>query len=140
MGVNKRKLIRQKLKELLEADANFTGVNIFSSRQNNVVLNQQLPSITVFVDNEPVSPNSINKKKYLRTPEIRFEVRVSATSDVDDALDDVMIDIEQLMDDNGSIGGLTLESVLQTSELEYGVEGEKEIGLGTIIYQGQYIT
>ncbi len=63
---NKRKEIRQKLKELLLADNSFTGVTIFSSKQNNIVLNQQLPSITVFIDSEPATPESMNKKRYIR--------------------------------------------------------------------------
>lgn len=140
MGTHQRRQIRTKIKELLAADSNFTGVTIFSSRQNNVVLNQQLPSITVYVDNEPVTPESMNKRRYIRSPEIRFEVRVTATDDVDDQLDDLMASVENLMDDNSDLDGLLLESVLQNSELEFGLEATKEIGLGTVIYQGQYIT
>lgn len=137
---NKRKAIRQKIKELLTADNNFTGVTIFSSRQNPVVLNQQLPSITVFVSNEPVEPESMDERRYIRTPEILFEARVFATDNVDDDLDDLMTKIENFMVTNSFIEGLVLNTLQITSESEVGIEGTKEIGLGTVTFTAQYIT
>lgn len=136
---NKRKEIRQKIKELLSLDSNFTDVTIFSSRQTAIVHNQQLPSITVFVANEPVIPADMSKERYIRSPEITFEARTEETSNVDDILDDLMSKIENFMTTNRSVEGLLLDSVLQNSESDIGIEGTKEIGLGTVVYEGQYI-
>ena len=136
---NKRIEIREKLKELIQLDVNFTSVKVFTSRRSNNVQDEELPSITIVTSEEPVTPESLNRKRYIRKTELRLELRVTASDDVDDVMDDLLSKLEDFMITNSNLEGILLDSVQQTTETDIGVEGNKEIGLGVLVFECTYI-
>ena len=137
---NKRTEIRQALKTLISADSAFDNVTVFSSRRSNVSQIEQLPSITIQTPNEDSTPETLQFKRYIRKIELRLEIRISATDDADDVLDTLMAQVEDFMLLNQSVSGNLLSCYLLSSEIDVAPDGNEEIGLGTLIYQGTYVS
>lgn len=136
---NKRIEIREKIKDLIALDVNFTGVHVFTSRTSHNIQDEELPSITIVTSEEPVTPESINRKRYIRKTELRLEVRVTASEDADDVMDTLIGKLEDFMITNSNLEGILIDSVQITTETDIGIEGNREIGLGVLVFECTYI-
>ncbi len=137
---NKRKEIREALKTLIEADVQFDDVNVYTSRRSPVVQTEELPSLTIVTPNESATRQALNCKGYIRKLELRIEVRVDSDDDADDKLDDLLSLVEDFISTNETVSGEFLIGLtLVNTETDIGIEANKEIGLGTLIFEGTYI-
>lgn len=136
---NKRKEIRQALKTLIDADSQFDSVEIYSSRRSLVSQLEELPSLTIFTPTEGASPEAIKHRRDIRKLELRLEVRMDASQNVDDDLDTLLAKFEDFMMLNQNITGTILGCNLVSTETDVGIDGNKEIGLGVLIYEATYI-
>lgn len=134
---NKRKELRDNIKTFLTSA--FSDSEIMSSIQSGISQSEQLPAINIITANETATPEAMHRQRYIRKVELRLEVRVAASSDTDDELDLLLADVEDAILEDSTFGGAVLDSVLQGSETDIGFEGDREIGLGVLIYEATYI-
>lgn len=137
---NKRKEIRTALVDLFTEAEDFEDFTFFSSRSSMISQTEQLPSITFILPDETATTESISYQRYIRTVTIEIELRVTSDEDVDNILDDTMADIEDFLITNSTISGTVQALTLIGSSTEVGHEGNEEIGLGVLTYEGKYIS
>jgi hypothetical protein len=132
---NNRANIRTALQTLLE-DVDAT---VFTSRTSNIPT-KDLPAIIIYTPSEPATPRALGSRQYIRDLEITLEVKVQASSDVDNELDALVSDIEAAIDGDPSVGG-TLQSLVQTNtETRVDEQGEQPIGVAVLTFQAKYIS
>lgn len=134
---NARKEIRDNIKAFLLSS--FSDSEIFSTIQTGISQGEQLPSISIVTPNETATPESMNRKRYIRKLELKLEVRVTASVDTDDELDLLIAEVEDAVLADSTFGGTVLDSVLLDTETDIGFEGNREIGLGILTYEATYI-
>ena len=135
---NKRGEIRAALKALLET--NLSGYTVLTSRQVSLSALEQLPGIIIYTPDEPVTQEAMGSKRYIRNLELRIELTIEATEDTDDDLDTRIKDIETLMSNNPSISGTVLATTQIHTQTDLGVDGDKYIGIGTMIFECKYVS
>lgn len=134
---NKRKEVRENIKSFLTSA--FSDSEIMSSIQTGISQTEQLPAINIVTPNETATPEAMHRQRYIRKIELRLEVRVAASSDTDDELDLLLAEVEDAVLADSTFGGAVLDSILQGTETDIGFEGNKEIGLGILIYEATYV-
>lgn len=139
---HKRTDIRNALKDLLTGSsptyATSAGANVYTNRVYNHS-KIKLPTINIFEESESANTRDANTRLYSRTLTMKIEVRVEANEDWDEALDDILLQIEDLIAANRQLGGKVSASKYTGTEFQF-EPGEKMIGLGTLTYELIYFT
>lgn len=134
---NSRKTIRTTLKALLSGQTE-AGTNVYTNRDTNF-WQSELPAIIIYTTQESAVHESLQGQRYYRTLQLNVEVKVEAASGVDDALDDLIGDIEDIVTANKDISGTVLTTVQLNTETNIDSDGEKYVGTGTISFECKYI-
>ena len=67
-----------------------------------------------------------------------IEVIAKANNDLDQALDDLAVQIEDALSADTSLGGLVKDTVLQTTDVQYLEDGDKPHGVMLMAYAVTY--
>jgi hypothetical protein len=135
---NNRANIRAAIKTVLDG-ATSAGSNVYSSRRTKL-WNEELPAIFIFTLEEPVTPESQRNTRYIRDVQILIEIRLEASTDVDDELDALVGEVEDLIIANQSLSGTVLSVLQLNTEVSFDPNGEKEVGVAILTYQCKYIS
>ncbi len=135
---NNRANIRSALKTMLTGQTD-AGSNVYTNRESRL-WQSELPAIIISTPEEPVTPESLSSRRYIRDLVISLEVKIEASESVDDTLDALVADIEDLIDADPSIDGTVLSCVQKSTEVRVDSEGEKDIGVATITFECKYIS
>jgi len=121
--------------------ATAAGARVYKSRQPPVPT-AQLPAIGVYTDSEEVDPASKNTapRELKRMPVVAIEGWVSASGDVDDACDDLALEIETAMDADDSLDGCAFSSVLSSTEIGLFTQGNRPMACVRLEYSVVYHT
>lgn len=119
-----------------ETDA---GTNVYTSRETSL-WKSELPAILIYTSQEPTAPESLSARRYIRSLELNIHVKIEATENVDDDLDELVSDIEELIDADQSLGGTVLSAVQTNTEIRVDSEGDKDIGVAIITFECKYIS
>lgn len=135
---NNRSNIRLAIKNVLldETDA---GSNVYTNRETKL-WESELPAILIYTAQEPAIPESLSSQRYVRTLELRIEVKVKGTTDVDDSIDEVLGQIEDLIHANPSLNGVVSATILTNTEISLDSDAQEEIGVGVLSYECKYIS
>lgn len=114
-----------------------TGANVFPSRVFSLDPSE-LPSISVFTKDENVVTNAptITQRKALAV----IEGHAIADELIDDALDQIALELEEAMARPLIVDGKQLTTQLQGTEFDFTGEGEVKIGLVRLTYLIPYAT
>lgn len=133
---HKRTEIRQKIFDVL--DGNTSAANVYINRETPQ-WQPDLPCIIIYSGQEQADPRNINARQYIRTWEVKLDVKVEANDSVDEDLDTISQEIEQLLIDNYSLSGLVLDIIYKSCDPQLDASGEKIIGTNTMNYEVKYI-
>lgn len=142
MTTHKRTLIREKLLEIIKGTAPTYNTsaeeNVFSNRLRNIP-EDKLPSINIVYGNETATNTVMNRPIYNRILPVGIEVKIMATSDLDNEADIICEEIEQILINNQSISGTALGVFYRGVEIELNPEGSQVLATYTLNYDIQYI-
>jgi hypothetical protein len=115
------------------------GSNVFSNRIRNIQ-HDNLPAIVVRDGAETLTPRDLTSRFFTRRWNVKIEILIEASSDYDEAVDDIALQIEDLIAANRTLTG-TCQAAIYTGvdEPEY-TAGEKPIGKVTLNYDVTYMT
>lgn len=113
---------------------------VLTSRQYSLSYDEQLPAIIIYTPDEPAEYRGMGTKDYIRNLELRIELTISGTNDVDDDMDEILGEIEGIMSNNPKLGGIVLSTTLLHTQTDIGVDGEAKLGIGTLIYECKYVS
>lgn len=134
-----RKQIRHAVVFALKGKIPQTGSRIYSSRVRSLY-EQEFPSITVFTSTEPISIFNDAPRTYERKLSVIIDITADADDLLDDLLDDISERVEYLMNQDYTLGGLTNDCILESSEMSLQKDGETLIGACRLIYQTPYFS
>ena len=129
---------RQQIREALATQLSSAGIS--NVTQSRVRTFQTLPSVNVLSTSESIAPEiSTAGMVQARELEISVEVRAKGTSNVDDSLDGIAVDIEVAIMADPTLGGLAHYAELLATEVEFDDEAEKPTGLLAMTWQVTYM-
>lgn len=120
---------------------NFTGAgaNVFSARETTL-WKPELPAILIYAREEHSEPLDTTTNSLKRKLSLAIEIRAESNSNLDDALDDIAVQVEGLMNADPTLQGKALNSLLIQTEIETSAESEKPIGAARLTYEVLYTT
>ncbi len=102
----------------------------------------ELPAIAIYTLDEEVDPSSASTapRELTRTVDLAIEAYVKQGDNVDDALDDIALEIERAMHADETLRGKASDSILASTQLGIVAEGEKTAGVAGLLYRVTYYT
>jgi hypothetical protein len=104
----------------------------------------ELPALTVYVEEESVDPASEDTapRELTRLAQVAIVgwVRASPATAVEDALDDLALEIETVMDRQMEHGGTVAKSILSSTEIAMKMDGSRPMGAIRLVYSVTYRT
>lgn len=90
----------------------------------------ELPAINVYTDGEEIDANSKNSapRELMRTMTVTIEAWAKYAENVDDALDDLALEIETAMDLDLNLANTAFDSVLERTEIGIKLDGDRPMG------------
>lgn len=90
----------------------------------------ELPAINVYTDGEETDANSKNSapRELMRTMTVTIEAWAKYAENVDDALDDLALEIETAMDGDLNLANTAFDSVLERTEIGIKLDGDRPMG------------
>jgi hypothetical protein len=135
---NNRIAIRAAVSTLLTG-ATSAGTNVFTDRKSKL-WESELPAILIYTFVEATTPESINLRRYIRDLELKIDVKVEATTSVDDILDALIAEIETIIIANPGLSGTVLSTIHTHTEIVVDSGAETDIARATLTYQCKYIS
>lgn len=135
-----RKQIRDAAKAALTG-LTTTGSNAFQSRVHAIHENT-LPAVNVYTANEESELVSITSSgsRLARTLELVVEAYVKKVSGYDDQIDQIAVEVEEALNSDATLSGLTKWLVPAGVEIEFEGEGEKPVAVATMTFNCLYET
>jgi len=103
-----------------------------------------LPAISVHINNERVTHENSGPlnaaPRYTREADLRIEVAHEAAADVDDAVDDLVAQVEALIGADVTLSGSVEESILTRTDLSVSGDGDTPYMIATLTYRVWYRT
>ncbi len=128
-----RKLIRDQVVSILSGQTD-AGTNVYANRQTSL-WETELPAILVYTKQETAESRDNSGSQYIRTLHLLVEIKAEATSLVDDALDEIALDVEGLFAANRSLNGTALSSELKSTDITLDSGSEKQTGVAILTYE-----
>jgi len=134
--MNHRKEIRKKIVEMLK---NETGVKdrVYSNRVIPIG-SYQLPAISIYTRSETLRIINDSPRQYERALQLVVDIAASATSDLDDVIDDLAIQVEKVMEHNKALDNLVSDITLTETEIGIDSNADKLIGVASLVYEVKY--
>ena len=104
-----------------------------------------LPGLCVYTQSESSSPSTIGGLKtvsaYLRTVTINIEAYAKASSNLDNELDNIAVEVETAVATNATLNGLVEDVTLSSTEIDImGSDTERPVGVLRLSYDIIYRT
>ena len=135
--------IRQQIREQVASD--LTGLTTTSSRvyQSRVypLADNNLPGLLIYTKDESSEPVTIGTTRILdRNLSLMIQAYCEAAIGFDDTVDDICKEVETDLGGTRTLGGLSKDLYLTSTEIEYDVSGAKPVGYVSMIYTCEYMT
>lgn len=123
------------------AGATAAGARVYKTRLAPI-RQAELPAISVYTEEESVTPESLktSPRELTRSVTLAVEAWVRATDNVDDALDDLALEIETAMDADQNLGATAFDSILMRTEIGLKLDGDRPMGCVHLEYAVTYHT
>tara|TARA_R100001143_G_C3310163_1_gene109766 strand:+ start:86 stop:532 length:447 start_codon:yes stop_codon:yes gene_type:complete len=133
--------LRRQIRERVATDLTgllTTGANVFQTRIFNLE-KSKLPCLLIYTEEETVEISSMNSPRtVVRNLSLVVEGYASATSNLDNTLDQIGKEVEIAMAEDIDINSLATDSHLSDLSLSYSGEGSKPTGAIRMTYIIQY--
>lgn len=117
-----------------------TGSNVYKTRVYPLA-NNKLPGLCVYTGSETSEAVTLTRPRTkLRVLEVFVESYATATADLDDALDDICVEVEEALALDVTRGGKAKDTVVTATEMEFSGEGDKPVGVARMTVTVTYMT
>jgi len=115
-----------------------TGSNVFESRVYPLE-NTNLPALIIYTKSETSEPIVIGTDRVMsRELSVIVECYAKATSNFDDTIDTISKEVEVAIAADRTLDGLTKDTYLESTEIEFNAEGEKPLGYVSLTFLTNY--
>ncbi|MGB1527723.1 MAG: hypothetical protein ACPHDJ_04070 [Candidatus Puniceispirillaceae bacterium] len=117
-----------------------TGSNVFRNRVFPLETSK-LPGLCVFTKSESVDFDTLHiPRSIMRTLDLGVEAYVVATSNYDNTLDTIAVEVEEALAADVTLGGLSKDLQVTAFEAEFIGDGEQTVAVGRFTVLVQYRT
>jgi hypothetical protein len=117
-----------------------TGSNVFRSRIYPLESNK-IPGLCVFSKSEATTFDTLTRPRSInRVLEIGVEAYVKATSDYDNTLDTIAVEVEEAIASDVTLGNLAKDTQVTSFEADFSGEGEQPVAIGRFTVEVIYRT
>jgi len=117
-----------------------TGTNVFRSRVYPIAENK-LPGILIFTDSEEIEFGTIGSdRSQIRSLTISVQGYVKSTSNYDDTLDQICVEVEEALHNDITRGGLAKDTQVINFDAEFTDDGDQPVVVGTLETLVTYVT
>lgn len=135
-----RRQIRDKMVDVLKAGVSLVNQRVYASRIYSLK-QDKLPALVVTTASESSELMNMGSTKNLdRSVSISVDVYVRVTDTFDDDLDAICVQVEEAIGGNFYLDGLSKNTVLTSTEVEFSGEAEQPAGVARLTYDVRYVT
>ncbi len=117
-----------------------TTTNVYRTRIYPLATGK-LPGLAIYTNSESSTYETLTiPRTRSRTLELMVEGYVSGTTNLDNSLDQIAVEVEEAMETDPTRGGLAKDTQLTTTEIELVGEGEKVAGVIRMTFEIMYFT
>jgi len=117
-----------------------TGSNVFRNRVFPLETSK-LPGLCVFTKSESVDFDTLHiPRSIMRTLDLGVEAYVVATSNYDNTLDTIAVEVEEALAADVTLGGLSKDLQVTAFEADFIGDGEQTVAVGRFTVLVQYRT
>jgi len=117
-----------------------TGSNVYRSRVYPLAAGK-LSGLCIYTKNESVEYQTIHKPRgQFRTLEVVVEGYAIATSNLDNTIDQISLEVEEALTVDLTRGGLAKDTIISSIEIDFQADGEKPVGICRISIMVEYRT
>jgi len=115
-----------------------TGSRVYQSRVYPLE-SGGTPALLIYTKSEDSEPTVIGSNRLSeRNLSVAVEIYVKATANFDDTIDTAAKEIEAAIAADPTLNGLAKDCYLQSTEIEFNAEGEKPLGVASLIFLTNY--
>lgn len=141
--MHERQAIREAVIAQIKAAGTAAGMRVTKSRMTPV-RKAELPAISVYTDDEEIDSDSLDTapRELTRTVQVAVDswVKVPAGGQVDDAFDDIALQVETAMDGDIYLATTAYTSILASTEFGIKDDGDQPMGCVHMLYTVVYKT
>ena len=134
-----RQQIRERIVSVLTTNVTLVSNRVYGSRVYSFS-EADLPAITVYAGSETSGLQTVGLKTSQRIVSIQVDAYVRATSDFDDDVDAIAVQIEEAIANDFTVNGLAKTAVLSSTEMNFSGEAEQPIGSARLTFDVRYDT
>ena len=134
-----RQQIRERIVSVLTTNVTLVSSRVYGSRVYSFS-EADLPAITVYAGSETSGLQTVGLKTSQRIVSIQVDAYVRATSDFDDDVDAIAVQIEEAIANDFTVNGLAKTAVLSSTEMNFSGEAEQPIGSARLTFDVRYDT
>ena len=134
-----RQQIRERIVSVLTTNVTLVSSRVYGSRVYSFS-EADLPAITVYAGSETSGLQTLGLKTSQRIVSIQVDAYVRATSDFDDDVDAIAVQIEEAIANDFTVNGLAKTAVLSSTEMNFSGEAEQPIGSARLTFDVRYDT
>jgi len=117
-----------------------TGSNVFRSRIYPLE-QTKLPGLCIFTRSETVEFDTLTMARSInRVLDVMIEAYVSATTNYDNTLDQIAVEVEEALAADVTLGGLSKDLQVTAFEADFSGDGEQPVAIGRFTVTVQYRT
>lgn len=134
-----RQQIRERIVSVLNSNVTLVSNRVYGTRVYSFS-EADLPAITVYAGSETSGLQTVGLKTSQRIVSIQVDAYVRATSDFDDDVDAIAVQIEEAIANDFTVNGLAKTAVLSSTEMNFSGEAEQPIGSARLTFDVRYDT
>lgn len=117
-----------------------TGSNVFRSRIYPLE-NNKLPGLCIFTKSEATTFDTLTRPRSIsRVLEIGVEAYVKATSNYDNTLDTIAVEVEEAIASDVTFSNLAKDTQVTSFEADFSGDGEQPVAIGRFTIEVNYRT
>lgn len=134
-----RKSIRDDIVTTLTGLAT-TGSNVFRTRLFPLA-DAKLPGLCIYTRSEQTQYNTVGKPRtQMRMLEVVVEAYCKGTSNIDDTIDTIAVEVEEALYTDLTRGGNAKDTKIVAFDADYTGDGEQSVGIGRFTVEVIYVT
>jgi hypothetical protein len=134
-----RKQIRDAIEALLVAGVPLVSGRVYGSRVYPLT-DANIPALLVYTASEESGLQTMGRKTLMRDLSVSIDAYVRVTSNFDDDVDAICAQIEGAIGADFYLSGLSKNTVLASTEIDFDGEAEQPIGVARLTYDVRYVT
>jgi len=134
-----RQQIREQIVSVLTTNVTLVSNRVYGTRVYSLT-EADLPAITVYAGSEASALQTVGLKTSARVVSIEVDAYVRATTNFDNDVDAIAVQIEEAIANDFNVNGLAKSAVLASTEINFSGEAEQPIGSAKLTFDVRYDT